>query len=184
MDSLLLNQDRQALVDMTQFLPARGEIMICGTYQGGDVKLFRKACPSRRITVIDSFAGLADPTDQDEGSPHQAGDFSCSLEDYHRFLAGEKVRPPEEIHEMWITEENLKKVVRRSIALLWLDLDFYQPTMDCMRRFWDWVEPGGFMAVHDVGFDNCPGVTRACVDFGGAWNHIGFVIGVCRKPGV
>jgi hypothetical protein len=45
--------------------------------------------------------------------------------------------------------ESLKKFNNTPIALLNLDLDLYQPTMDSLNYFWKYIWPGGIILLDD-----------------------------------
>jgi O-methyltransferase len=179
--SLLRDDDLQVLAAVARETPADGQILVAGTYQGGDVMWLRQHDPHGRcITVVDSFAGLARSTQEDQGTPHHEGEFAQDLAGYLRNFAKAGFQPPDEIHQMYITQKSLMKVEYRSLSMVWFDLDYYQPTLDCLRRFVPWLLPGGVALVHDLDWVNCPGIRKACDQFGGHWKLDGFACGKLR----
>lgn len=148
-----------------------GDVVVAGTYRGGDVMAIMETNPDRRVVVMDSFQGLADASKGDEGEfVHQAGDFNVGgMDAYLRNFAESGYALPHEIYPLWITPETLKAVTLRPISVLWLDLDHYLPTRACISYFWDSLVLGGKMLTHDYDWDPCQGVKRACDDSGLAW---------------
>ncbi len=158
------------LVSTVRSAPS-GDIVIAGTYKGGDAMMVRATSPDRRLVVIDSFAGLADATEGDQGTVHKAGEFACGLVEYIRNFAVAGYSLPDEIHPQYITPESLDVIHHRPVAVVWLDLDFYSPTIACMRHFWDWLVPGGRMLTHDFSWTHTPGIERAVAESGLDWKR-------------
>ena len=50
-------------------------------------------------------------------------------------------------------------------ALVHLDADLYEPTKAGLEYFYDKLEPGGFLILHDYGSPHWPGVLRAAQEF-------------------
>ena len=179
--SLLPDDDLRVLAAAARETPAAGQILVAGTYQGGDVMWLRQHDPHhRRIMVIDSFAGLAPPTQEDRGTGHGESEFSQDRAGYLRNFVKAGFKPPDEIHEMYITDGTLAGIDYRPLSLVWLDLDHYQPTLDCLNRFVSWLLPGGVALTHDLDWASCPGIRRACDRFGGHWELVGFSCGKLR----
>ena len=55
---------------------------------------------------------------------------------------------------------------------MWLDLDLYEPTLACLKHFAPMMVPDGIMMTHDFGFEQTPGVEKACLEFGGKWKQV------------
>lgn len=142
-----------------------GDIIETGVWRGG-ASIFMKGCleawdmGDRTLWCADSFEGLPVPT-----HPEDAGyDFSASqvpilaipldevqdnfkryglLDDRVRFLKG------------WFSE-TLPSAPIESLALLRLDGDLYESTMDGLLALYDKVVPGGFIVIDDYGdFEPC-----------------------------
>jgi hypothetical protein len=143
-----------------------GDIVVAGTYAGGDVMLIQDFAPYREVIVVDSFEGLAEPTAGDEGGKHAAGEFHAGgLAQYRENFATVGQKPPERIHSGFITREFLATIPLDRVALAWLDLDHYQPTLDCFYWLGPAMVPGGLILCHDYGNVDTPGVTKAFADF-------------------
>jgi hypothetical protein len=160
-----------------------GDIVVCGSFRGGDVMALREAGPTRRFVVIDSFEGLPEPGPGDDGGVHQQGEFSAGgVLRYFMNFHDAGYPPPEEAYGCFITAESLREVRTRPTALLFLDLDLYQPTIDCIRYFWDSVVPGGRIFTHDYGWPHTPGIARAVAESGLAWSVGCATLAFTEKP--
>lgn len=156
-----------------------GKVVVAGTYLGGDSAMIINSCPNP-VLILDSFEGLSEPVPEKDGPIVKAGE--CAIPHYLSFLTTLEMfecrNNDISIHKMWITLKNLnEKIADEEIALLWLDLDLYQPTLDCMIKFLPWLGTNGICLVHDYDFNRLPGVKAACdelkLDFergaGGIW---------------
>jgi len=161
----MLNEVRQA---------PEGIVMIAGTCHGGDVMAIRKSSPDKHIVVIDSFEGLADPTETDGAeAPPKGTHGPGGLDQYKDNFKIMGSRLPDNIYKMWITEENLKEVTEANIGILILDLDHYAPTLVCLNYFYSRMLPNGRIIVHDYGFFKTKGVKKACEEFApNKWKQI------------
>lgn len=151
-----------------------GDVIIAGTMHGEDVRSILSITPKRNIVVIDSFEGLAPPVEQDIcDTTMVAGECNIGgVEEYKKTFEGTGYSPPKEIYKMWISKDELANIPKREISILFLDLDHYQPTKDCLEVFFSWVMPGGVILVHDYDFVRCPGIKKCCDEFGGIWDKV------------
>lgn len=137
-----------------------GDLIETGAWRGGAAIFMRavlKVCRStdRRVWVADSFAGLPkpDPTiPQDRGDRHWTFDHLAvslgevkenfrkygMLDDQVQFLAG------------WFSETLPSAPIDR-LAILRLDGDMYQSTMDALRPLYPKLSAGGYVIVDDYG---------------------------------
>lgn len=141
-------------------------IIIAGTAHGGDAMALIEKFPNIYLTVIDSFEGLAKPVDKDGPDAPGAGAHSCGgVNQYIQNFQEMNIRLPDEIHKMWITEENLKVINKRKIAMLFVDLDHYSPVKACLSYFGKTIEEGGIIISHDWGFWKTKGVQKAGFEY-------------------
>ena len=149
-----------------------GDVAETGAWRGG-AAIFMKGClatwdmQDRIVWVADSFEGLPVPS-----LPQDAGyDFSITkvpilavsleevrenfrrydlLDDNVKFLKG------------WF-RDTLHAAPIRQLALLRLDGDLYESTMDALKALYDKVSPGGFVIIDDFNdFEPC---RRAVLEF-------------------
>ena len=154
----------------TQSVP--GDLIEAGAWRGGATILMRGYLAAweihdRTVWVADSFAGLPKPTlTQDAGH-----DFSAEIEpilavsldevqdNFRRYgLLDGQVR----FLKGWFAQTLPAAPIER-LALLRLDGDLYESTMDALDALYAKVVPGGFVIVDDYGdFEPC---RRAVDDF-------------------
>lgn len=161
------------LAQLTKELP-NGDIIVAGTENGTDVRTILSADKARNIVVIDSFNGLAEPAEEDICDlVMEAGECDIGgLENYIDTFYATGIEPPKEIYQMWISDKKLKKIKKRKIALLFLDLDHYEPTKSCLKRFKDWIVSEGWILVHDYDFVRCPGIKKCCDEISDKWEKV------------
>ena len=174
MDYTALEKEEIAEIQTKAFIAPEGWIVIAGTYKGGDAMSTRIVAPDRKLLVIDSFEGLSELKDEDDCEKiMKAGSFSNGgVDQYLKNFEDMKIHQPDEIEKMWINEKNIKEISKRKIAFLWLDLDLYEPTIACLKHFEPMMVEGGIIMTHDYGFEQTPGIEKACSEFGGKWKKV------------
>lgn len=149
-----------------------GDFIETGVWRGG-ATVFMKAVleaygdTTRSVWVADSFAGLPKPSGQyeaDKGDKHfNKSSLAISqeqvqmnfakyglLDDRVRFLKG------------WF-KDTLPNAPIHKIALLRLDGDMYESTMDALRSLYHKLSPGGYIIIDDWGA--VPGCKLAVEEF-------------------
>jgi O-methyltransferase len=150
-----------------------GDLLEAGTWRGGSAILMRGVLeaygdPSRRVWVADSFQGVPPPDPErypaDAGDTHHTWDQLAVpvervranfakyglLDDRVRFLEG------------WF-KDTLPAAPIEQLAVLRIDGDLYESTLDALRPLYPKVAPGGFVVVDDYGW--VPGCKQAVEDF-------------------
>lgn len=158
----------KVVLDTVAEAPKEGIIVIAGSAHGGDAMAIMKKYPERYVIVIDSFEGLAAPTDGDGPEVEKEGGHSCGGKDQYIANFAELDRPlPQNLIKMWITPENLKMLdsYDYKVAMLFMDLDHYQPVKACLEYFWPRLVPKAKVLTHDWKFFRTEGVERACEEF-------------------
>jgi len=151
----------------------RGDLMETGVWRGGTVILMRAvlkahAVSDRCVWAADSFAGLP-PGDAakyplDAGHPlDRFKELACSLEavqDHFRAygLLDEQVR----FLKGWFRDTLPGAPVRR-LAVLRLDGDLYESTMDALVHLYPKLEAGGYVIIDDYG--DIPACRQAVHDY-------------------
>ena len=148
-----------------------GDIVEAGVWRGGACILARAVLeawnvPDRRVYLADSFAGLPPPDGSaypaDRGSDlHLFADLNVSAaqvqENFRKFglLDDQVVFVPG-----WF-RDTMRDFPAARIAVLRLDGDMYESTIDPLRHLWDRLSPQGWMIIDDYHVaPNC----RAAVD--------------------
>ena len=133
-----------------------GDFVECGVYNGGSAAIMASFCertePKRNIWLFDSFEGLPKPTDKD-------GDRAP---DYEGWCHGDLAKVTRVFQEMRIPEDRVRVVkgwfqdtfptveIPR-IAILHIDADWYESVKLCLEKFYDSVQPGGYVVLDDYG---------------------------------
>jgi hypothetical protein len=149
-----------------------GDIAETGAWRGG-ASIFMKGCLSawgmenRNVWVADSFEGLPVPSRAEDAgydfSATKVPILAISLEDvqenFRRYnLLDDKVK----FLKGWF-RDTLHVAPISDLALLRLDGDLYESTMDGLNALYDKVSPGGFIIVDDFNdFEPC---RRAVLEF-------------------
>jgi len=144
-----------------------GDTAECGVRFGKSSFFLLKglADPSRQHHLFDSFEGLSEVGEQDRPTSGlkswREGDISVGEGTVRRNLAGfENCR----FHKGWIPDR-FDEVANRTFAMVHIDVDLYQPTLDSLRFFYPRLAPGGLLVCDDYGFASCPGATSAFDEF-------------------
>jgi O-methyltransferase len=148
-----------------------GDLVETGVWRGGATILMRAVLKvhgsqDRRVWVVDSFEGL--PRPDPRRYPKDAGDqhwrqrsLAVSIDEvranFERYgLLDEQVR----FLPGWFSETLVDAPIER-LAVLRIDADMYQSTMEALRFLYPKVSAGGYVIVDDYGaVDGC----RAAVD--------------------
>ena len=150
----------------------KGDFIETGIWRGGTCIfmlgiLMAHGVTDRTVWAADSFEGVPPPTwPQDEGFDISSKVFpvlSESLEAVQELiqrygLLSENIR----FLKGWFKDTLAIAPIER-LALLRLDGDLYESTMDALVPLYDKVERGGFVIVDDYG--SCPPCKRAIDDF-------------------
>ncbi|TPK22358.1 macrocin O-methyltransferase [Mesorhizobium sp. B2-5-9] len=141
-----------------------GDFVECGVWRGGSCIFmagYLKTNPTenRRIFVADSFEGLPPPRlPQDAGLdlskiiyPELAVDDETVRENFRVYgLESEAVV----FVKGWF-KDTLPLLQTREIALLRLDGDLYESTMDSLDALYEKVSPGGIVIIDDYAIEQC-----------------------------
>jgi hypothetical protein len=142
-----------------------GDLIEAGTWRGGVAILMRGVLEAygaaeRTVYVADSFAGLPPPDPErypaDEGDrSHEFDQLAVGVEEvrenFRRYgLLDERVR----FVAGWF-RDSLPPLRGNRWAVVRLDGDMYESTMDGLVNLYDDLSPGGFLIVDDFAMDSC-----------------------------
>jgi hypothetical protein len=151
----------------------QGDLMETGVWRGGTVIFMRAILAAhgvteRRVWAADSFAGLPPP--DTEKYPHDAGmtfneykELAVGLEEvqnnFRRYgLLDDQVR----FLKGWFRDTLPSAPVER-LAVLRLDGDLYESTMDALTHLYPKLAKGGYVILDD--YRNIPACSRAVTDY-------------------
>ena len=149
-----------------------GDLMETGVWRGGAV-IFMRGCllaygdENRKVWVADSFKGLPAPsgkyTADATSDLHEWDHLAVSVEqvkaNFDRYgLLDDRV----EFVEGWF-KDSLPTAPVKQLAVLRLDGDMYESTIDALTHLYPKLSPGGFLIVDDYGV--IPACDRAVDDY-------------------
>lgn len=155
----------------------RGDIAECGCWLGHSTHLMANLLAERawsgRVWVFDSFEGLSEATEKDRthrGDTDAASSARKQLElssDLRRVQRALAPFPFVSLHKGWIPEVFGAALIPREqeFALVHIDVDLYQPTIDSLRFFYPRMVDGGVIVVDDYGSTTFPGAKAAVDEF-------------------
>lgn len=149
-----------------------GCVVECGTWRGGMIGGVAQLLGNREYHLFDSFEGLPEAKEVDgaaaiawQNDKNSPGYFdNCSAEMGYAEKAM-KLSGAQNyfIKKGWFSETLPHFDKSKKIAILRLDGDWYESTMDCLTNLYDNVVPGGVIIMDDYyAWDGC---ARAVHDF-------------------
>ena len=149
-----------------------GDLLEAGVWRGG-ASIYMRALlavhgvTDRRVWVVDSFAGLPPPNEAafpaDRGDRlHEIGYLAVPLDDVRRnFEKYGLLDSQVEFVQGWF-KDTLPTIPASQLAILRLDGDMYESTMQCLQSLYWSVAAGGFVIIDDFALPPC---RQAVVDF-------------------
>ncbi|MDB4370732.1 TylF/MycF family methyltransferase [Mariniblastus sp.] len=105
----------------------------------------------REHFMIDSYEGLSEPVSQDgQESKQRWGEKAFTDTSVERVLQTMKDFPDIKIVQGWIPDV-LTEVPEQQYRFVHIDVDLYQPTLDCLRYFYPRLVHGGIIVIDDFG---------------------------------
>ena len=134
-----------------------GAVVECGTWRGGSLALidwaFRRRGDQRVLWAFDSFEGLPIPGERDPLSARSGffpGWCAATEEDVERALGAVSSTSERHLVKGWLAE-TLPHAVTGPIALLNLDVDWYDSVRTALVELYDRVAPRGIINFDDYG---------------------------------
>jgi len=150
-----------------------GDFIETGAWRGGACIYMRAILKAwgvtdRRVFVADSFEGLPRPNESeypaDRGDKHYTfAPLAVSLEEVRSNFARYDLLDEQVVFLKGWFKDTLPTAPIEQIALLRLDGDMYESTMDGLVNLYHKVVPGGFIIVDDYGA--VPACAQAIMDF-------------------
>lgn len=136
-----------------KFLP--GDFAECGVYQGGSALWLCKVLQdtNKTLYLFDSFQGLSKPDPRHD--PHyKEGQYSAPAEAVkHRLSNFNQIT---DFRVGWIPD-TFGGLEDKQYAFANIDVDLYQPTLDCCVYFYPRLVPGGVMVFDEYCFASAHG---------------------------
>lgn len=155
------------------FKPIEGSVVECGTWRGGMISgISRVLGNTRDYYLFDSFEGLPEVTDLDgvAAKDWQTGKKSddyfnnCTASETEARAAIAKAKiEKHHIHKGWFSQTLPGIQIRSGIAVLRLDGDWYESTMDCLVHLFPQVNTHGVVIIDD--YFRWEGCSKAVHDY-------------------
>ena len=128
-----------------------------GVYRGAFAACINALLPERRLYLFDSFAGFAEA---------EAADQAAGLVEAHRNTDVDRVlsllpHPERAVIRRGFFPATTRGLEEERFALVSLDADLEESTLQGLRWFWPRLSPGGYLLLHDWDNPRLPGVKRA-----------------------
>jgi len=150
-----------------------GAVVECGTWKGGMIAGIAEVLgPDRNYFLFDSYEGLPDATEKDgksafdyqqnKNSPGYYDNCKASQQsaiDAMRLSGAKNVK----ITKGWFNETLPKQQFKNGIAILRMDADWYDSTMDILTNLFPQMNKGGVIIIDD--YYHWEGCTRAVHDY-------------------
>lgn len=157
-----------------------GDLIETGVWRGGATIFMRGALKAlgvedRTVWVADSFEGLPEPDAEKypvEAKAHAGSmmtkgynHFACGLDDVQaNFRAYGLLDEHVRFLRGWF-KDTLPTAPIEKIAIMRLDGDYYESTMDGLTNLWDKLSVGGYAIIDDYGEDSWTYCRKAVDDF-------------------
>lgn len=145
-----------------------GDLIETGVWRGG-MTIFMRAVlkafdvKDRKVWVADSFAGLPPVDRRKETFAWKAGDMAVSLETVRNNFARYGLLDDQVIFLKGFFSDTLPTAPIRQLAILRVDADLYDSTVDVLGSLYSALSPGGYAIFDD--YQNLPDCRRAIDEF-------------------
>lgn len=146
-------------IDMLKLRGVEGDLAELGVYQGELARILNHDLPERKLHLFDTFQGFAAGKDE-----VRTADLD-KFKDTNMNLVLSKMTTPENcvVHQGYFPET--AEGVEATFALVSLDPDLYEPTLNGLHYFWPRLAEGGYILIHDYDSNYYTGVKKAVTEF-------------------
>lgn len=165
---LQIKAREQFLSDFAQIVYKReikGAVAEAGVFQGEFARVINEEFPDRTLYLFDTFEGFdqrdVDYEERYSFSNEKIGHLSMTSED----MVIKKMKYPENciIKKGYFPET--AEEIDDTFCFVNLDMDLYKPTLEGLNFFWNRMETGGIILVHDYFSEAYKGVESAVEQF-------------------
>lgn len=159
--------------DYTKEIGLAGSTAECGVYNGETAMFINKYWPNSKLHLFDTFDGFSEEDILED--KHSFTAFSNGRFSKNPFKIGNPELLIEIIKERMLYPENIKihkgyfpksaNGIEDTFCFVNLDMDLYRSQLEGLRFFWDKMEKGGVILLHDYFHPELPGVKKAVDDF-------------------
>lgn len=148
----------------------RGNVAECGVFRGEFAKYINKYFPDRILYLFDTFEGFHESDLQEEYIKNKQ--FKSSMFDSNEIFKNtsidfvlKKMTYPDNVVIKKGCFPDSAQGIDDIFCFVNLDMDLYLPILNGLRFFWDKMQPGGYILVHDYFRNDLSGVKKAIEDF-------------------
>lgn len=148
-----------------------GNVAECGVFRGDSAKFINKFFFDRKLYLFDTFEGFEqadiDYEIQFGNLSYNNGKFvnkKIHADTDMNLLMG-KMNYPNNVYVCKGYFPETAQGINDNFCFVNLDMDLYLPILEGIRFFWDKMEIGGCILLHDYFHPELPGVKRAINDF-------------------
>ncbi len=150
-----------------------GSIAEVGVYQGEFAKYLNMLFPRKKLFLFDTFSGFKESMVVNEDDKKQTDRWIDLLKDTSVDMVLSKLPYKEQAVIYKGVFPDTVKGIDETFSFVNLDIDLYEATYSGLNYFWNRLNAGGYIFVHD--FEQWVGVTKAVTQFCKE-NNIGYVI--------
>ncbi len=170
---LFSDQRSEFIKDMARWIQENhieGNVAECGVYRGDSAKFINKYFSDRKLYLFDTFEGF-EHEDLDYEIENLSEGFNDSFfnEDIFKDTSVDIVkRKMSKVENVMIKKGFFPETaadIEDSFCFVNLDMDLYTPMLSGLRFFWNKMEKGGCILLHDYFHDGLQGVKKAVDDF-------------------
>ncbi len=137
----------------------KGDMAEVGVYLGGSAKIISEAKKDKELHLFDTFEGLPELSGKDDSTLFHKGKYNSSCEQVKNYL-----KKYQGLHfYKGLFPETATPIKNRKFSFVHLDVDLYEPTLECLKFFYPRMNKGGVIISHD--YVNSPGVRKAFDEF-------------------
>lgn len=159
--------------DYTRKIGLKGCTAECGVYFGETSMFINKYWPDQTLHLFDTFEGFSEKDIEYDSnnfasfknSEFSKNPFKIDTPDSMLDIVKARMCYPEnlKIHKGLFSE--CSKDIEDQFCFVNLDMDLYQPQLDGLRFFWNKMQLGGIILLHDYFNPKLPGVMKSVEDF-------------------
>lgn len=142
----------------------KGCVAEAGVYQGDFAQYINVLFPDKKLYLFDTFHGFeSGQVDNATDNMEQTKQWIEDLKDTTIDIVLKKMSYGKEVIIKQGLFPKTAENINEKFAFVNLDMDLYKPTYEGLLFFWERMNPGGYIFVHD--FDNWDGIRAAVVRF-------------------
>lgn len=142
----------------------KGNVAELGVYRGEFAQYINKYFPDKKLYLFDTFEGFEDK-DITQDEKERFGITASEFSDTNIELVLDKMKYKEncEIKQGYFPDS--AKGVEDKFCFVSLDMDLYQPMLNGLIYFWERLEKGGYLFIHDFTSEKWHGTRKAVLEF-------------------